>query len=76
MADKPWWVADMEREIARDQAAIEGKADWEMVRLPVGDARPEPVRDIKARIAEKQNAIEIEARGMRVEPDGKILYRK
>lgn len=57
MADKAWWVADFEREIARDQAAIDGKADGEMVRLPLGDATLEPVWKIKARIAEKQSAI-------------------
>lgn len=49
MSNPLWWIADNDKAIARIDAAIVGKADSDMVRLPLGDARPELVSVHKQR---------------------------
>jgi hypothetical protein len=57
MSNPIWWIADTAKAMARIESAIAGKADSDMVRLPLGDARPEPVSSHKARYAAMANNI-------------------
>lgn len=51
-------VADMEKSIARIEAAIAGKSNQEFVRLPLGDARPMLVGAHRTTIQIKRRELE------------------
>ena len=57
LTPEPWWLPDMRMELARIEATIADKQDDEMVWPPFGDARPRPVRTLKAWAADKRETI-------------------
>lgn len=57
MSNPLWWIADTEKSIARIEAAIAGKVDSDMVRLPLGDSRHRPVSEHKAHAAKMRQNI-------------------
>lgn len=52
-------IADLEREIARIEKAIEGKINGDYVRLPIGDASPMLVGAHRTTIQCKRREIEV-----------------